>query len=76
MRWQKEARIRIHGDRAEGEKYVSLARTLLGGLFERNHQIMEGGIAPRVIYDKHFVIGVFLQKGSSNETCFLETGFL
>jgi len=47
MRWQKEARIRIHGDRAEGEKYVSLARTLLGGLFERNHQIMEGGIAPR-----------------------------
>jgi hypothetical protein len=48
MRWDKEVRIRIHGDEAEGAKYVSLARTLLGSLFQRNHAIMEGGLAPRV----------------------------
>jgi hypothetical protein len=34
-----------------------------------------GGIAPYDTYDTMFVIEIFLQRGSSNETCFQETRF-
>ena len=46
MRYFKEARIRIHGDEAEGAKYVSLARTLLGSLITRDGEI--GGLEQSV----------------------------